>query len=159
MYLDPTPRARWPWWLLAGLALVTMVLLAGPPATGDADRPAAQPPPAAAREPAVRTPPPLLLPPALPPRLLGTATTGEHRFALVRQTDAAPVLPLQVGERVGDYVVTAIEPDRVTLASAAGPLVLDTESPRRATPRAAPPPASPSPQTPYIEPDIVVEGH
>lgn len=137
-------RARWPWWLAAALAALSIAIWWRPwagdvvvstpalvpvpataqrlPAAGPS-RPAAAPAPAAVRAPALQ--------------LIGTAVGGTSSFATVRRTTDSQILLLRVGDRVDGLDVTAIEPGRIVLAGAAPPpIVIEAE----ATAAAAVPP-------------------
>jgi hypothetical protein len=127
-----TDRSRWPWWLAAALVAVLMVMR-WQPWVDDAVEPAPpQAPAIAERMPAanlsssaqaptqVATPAPAL-------KLVGTAMSGASSFATVRRTTNSQLLLLRVGDRVDGFAVTMIEPDRVVLAGAAQPIVIEAD--------------------------------
>jgi hypothetical protein len=137
MQVSLTDRARWPWWLAAALGAASMAMwwqpwadhavVPAPSAAATATpvpiaqrMPASDPsPPAAASTPAA-TPAPAL-------KLVGTAVGGAGSFAIVRRTTDSQVLRLRVGDRVDGLAVTAIENDRVVLAGATQPVVIETD--------------------------------
>ena len=100
--------------------------------------------------------------------LLGTTVGTRGAFAVVRRDGSPQSFQLRVGDTVDGRVVTAVEFDRIVLASdssradnTAAIVHLDitaaAPSPAEATQA---PPAGPATPTPiYIEPETVVAGH
>jgi hypothetical protein len=134
MQLSLIGRARWPWWLATALVVVLMAIwwLLSP---DDAEQPAPAPvaatvnrvPSADMSSPTPASEPIEAAKPAPALKLEGTIMAGAASFAMVRHTTDSLVLQLHVGDRVDDLVVTAVEPDRVVLAGAAKPVVIEAD--------------------------------
>lgn len=101
--------------------------------------------------------------------LLGTTVGARDAFAVVRRDGSPQSFQLRVGDTVDGRVVTAIEFDRIVLASnpargdnAAATVHLDiaAAAPSPAEPTAKAPTAGAATPAPvYTEPEIVVAGH
>lgn len=103
--------------------------------------------------------------------LLGTTIGARGAFAVVRRDGSPQSFQVRVGDAVDGRVVTAIDFDRIVLASdtgpgggAAAPVRLDiagaAPSPPEPTAKAPPPATGDAAPIPiYTEPEIVVAGH
>jgi hypothetical protein len=144
MQLSLTDRVRWSW-LLVMVACVVSAAVWWQPAPEQrvvlAQRPAttvANPAPAAdINIPPAPAPIPVA-PPAPALKLVGTVGTGGSSFAMVRHAEDPQLLQLRVGDHIDGLAVTAIEPDRVVLAGAAQPVVIEAEKPAAAADSPAP---------------------
>lgn len=131
MQLSPTDRPRWPWLLVVVLAAV-LAATWWEPSPDEAVVLAPAPAPAIAN----RVPAPEVRSPAAAParapapafKFVGAVMAGAGSLAMVRHTTDSQLLELRVGDRVEGLVVTAIGPDRVTLAGATGSVVIETET-------------------------------
>ncbi|MFT3820189.1 MAG: hypothetical protein QM750_21680 [Rubrivivax sp.] len=158
MQASLTDRARWPWWLAAALVAVSIAMWWRPWA-GNAVVPVPVPVPAPAPAIARHMPAPepsrpaLVVAPAPALQLVGTTVGGAGSFATVRRRTDSQILLLRVGDRVDGLAVTAIEPDRIVLAGAAQPIVIEVDrtaaAPAPPVPsRAVSPPPAPKAESP-----------
>ena len=156
MHPSQTDRARWPWWLVTVLGVVSAavwwwqpsradaVVLASAPVSAMANREPGRDVCSASTSATIET---AATAPAL--RLEGTVMAGTGSFAMVRRTtDAQLLLLLRIGDSVDGLVVTAIESDRIALAGAAQRIVIEAETRAPAVAPAAVSPAVVASQEP-----------
>jgi hypothetical protein len=156
MQLPAAERDVWPWWLAMAFALALAALWWGTapddaaapaPAARLANRPPGADVPLAVTPSQAAAPKPTPAPAKPSLQLVGTVMAGAGSMAMVRQTADARVLELRVGDRVAGLAVAAIEPDRVVLAGAAQPIVIEAARPAaapREPSRAASAPSAPA---------------
>lgn len=135
MQASVTHRIRWPWWLVAVLAVALSAMWWWP----SSDEAVVPMPPVAAAPTPVMPPAPKPVPVAAKPidaalsvsafKLVGTvvAADGVDSFALMRRAGDSQLLQLRVGGHVEGLTVSAIQPDSVVLAGAGQSVVIETD--------------------------------